>query len=207
MNQEKTSSLVKMALLTAIIIVLTVTPLGFIPLGFMWATTIHIPVILGSILLGPKRGAVLGLVFGLSSMIKATVTPIVTNFVFSPFYSVGETHGNFWSIVVSLVPRILVGVVPYYVYKLVKKMNGKENLALSLAGFAGSMTNTLLVMNFIYLFFGRAYAAANNAAFEGFYGAIVAVIFTNGVPEAILATIITCLIVKVLQKVEKYSVA
>ena len=147
------------------------------------------------------------MIFGISSMVKATITPVITNFVFSPFFAMGDTHGSFWSLVVCLVPRILVGVVPYYVYRLAKKLWGKENLSLTLAGIAGSMTNTLLVMNFIYLFFGRAYAQASQVAFEGLYAAIVSMIFINGVPEAVVAAIITCLAARILLKMEKRGMA
>ena len=71
---------------TAIIIAMSVVPfLGYIPLGFMNATIIHVPVIIGAIILGPKYGAYLGLVFGVTSLVKATITPGVTSFVFSPW--------------------------------------------------------------------------------------------------------------------------
>ena len=145
---EKTRQMVQMALLGAIILVMAFTPfLGYIPLGFTRATIIHIPVILGSLLLGPKKGAILGALFGVTSLINNTMNPTVTSFVFTPFYSIGETHGNFWSLVICFVPRILVGIVPYYVYRLVQKWlkNRKKGqvLSLSLAGLIGSLTNTL----------------------------------------------------------------
>ena len=196
---KQTADLTKVALLSAIIVLLTFTPLGYIPLGFMHATTIHIPVILGSILLGPKKGAFLGAVFGLTSMIKATVTPVITNFVFTPFYSVGEVHGNFWSLIICFVPRILTGVVPYFVYVLMKKLLKKDSLSVGISAFAGSMTNTLLVLNFIYLFFGKQYAEVSNVAFEGLYAIIGATTLTNGVPEALAACVIVVLIHRALK--------
>ena len=66
---EKTRNMVVTAVFMAIIIIMAFVPfLGYIPLGFMNATIIHIPVIVGAILLGPKSGAFLGLVFGLTSV-------------------------------------------------------------------------------------------------------------------------------------------
>ena len=62
--------LMLLAMLAAIIFTLAFTPLGFIRLPFISATTIHIPVIIGSILLGPKYGAVLGFCFGLTSLVS-----------------------------------------------------------------------------------------------------------------------------------------
>ena len=83
--------LVQAALFAALIILMAMVPfLGYIPLGFTRATIIHIPVILGALVLGPKKGAFLGLIFGLTSLINNTMNPTVTSFVFSPFYSLSE---------------------------------------------------------------------------------------------------------------------
>ena len=71
--------------------------------------------------MGPKTGALLGLLFGLTSFINNTVNPTVTSFVFTPFYSMGEFSGGIGSVIICFVPRILTGVVPHYIYKLVKK--------------------------------------------------------------------------------------
>ncbi len=200
---DKTRQMVQMALLGAIILVMAFTPfLGYIPLGFTRATIIHIPVILGSLLLGPKKGAMLGALFGITSLINNTMNPTVTSFVFTPFYSVGETHGNFWSLVICFVPRILVGIVPYYVYRLIQKLfkNRKKGqiVSLSLAGLAGSLVNTLLVMNFIFLFFSQGYAQANEVSIDALYGFILTIIGMNGIPEAIVAALLTVALGKVL---------
>ncbi|MBC3888287.1 ECF transporter S component [Acetobacterium paludosum] len=201
MKNVKTNDLVKVSFFVAIIVLLAATPfLGYIPLGFTRATIIHIPVIIGSILLGPFYGAFLGFVFGLTSLINNTFNPTVTSFVFTPFYSIGTSSGNFWSLVICFVPRILVGVVPYYLYKGMKKIKNNDVLALSVAGVGGSLTNTLLVMNGIYLFFGQSYAQAKNVGFSTLYGVILTVIGINGVPEAIVAGILTTAICKVLLK-------
>ena len=76
MGNKKTNVhlLSQMGLLTGLMLVMTFTPLGYIPLGFLNATTMHIPVILGACLFGPKMGAVLGGLFGLTSVIRATLT-------------------------------------------------------------------------------------------------------------------------------------
>ncbi|MEF9918600.1 MAG: ECF transporter S component [Eubacterium sp.] len=206
MKNQKTADLVKVSLFVAIIVLMAVTPfLGYIPLGFTRATIIHVPVILGSIMLGPIYGAFLGFVFGVTSLISNTFNPTVTSFVFTPFYSLGGYSGNFWSLVICFVPRILVGIVPYYVYKGLKKVKNNEVLALGTAGVCGSLTNTLLVMNMIYLFFGQSYASAKEMDISALYGAILAVIGINGVPEAIVAAVLTIAIGKVLTKVVKQS--
>ena len=57
-----------LAMLCGVLLVMGMTGIGFIPLPVIKATTMHIPVILGAILLGPKAGAVLGALFGLCSI-------------------------------------------------------------------------------------------------------------------------------------------
>lgn len=189
--------LVQLALFSAIIIVMAMVPfLGYIPLGFMRATIIHIPVILGSVLLGPRKGAFLGGVFGLTSLINNTVSPNVTSFVFTPFYSLGDVHGNLSSLVICLVPRILVGVFPYFVFQGLKRLLGNTTVSLGAAGFVGSMTNTLLVMNLIFVFFGESYGAAKGVAADAVYPFILSIIGLQGVPEAIVATIIVALVAR-----------
>jgi len=190
MKKMETGKMVQLSLLTALIILMSVVPfLGYIPLGVTNATIIHIPVIIGSIVLGPIAGAFLGFVFGLTSFLHATYAPTLASFIFTPFYSVGNISGNFWSLFIAFVPRILVGVVPYFVYHLIAKR--QQKIALIAAGVAGSLTNTLLVMNFVYLFFGESYASITNNALDTLYSAIIAVIFVNGIPEALLAGALT----------------
>ena len=193
-----------MALLAAIICILAFTPfIGYIPLGFTRATIVHIPVIIASLLLGPKKGAALGFLFGLTSFINNTMNPTPTSFMFTPFFSLGETSGNFSSLIICFVPRILVGVIPYYVYQFCQKLSKKEEISqigLILSGICGSLTNTLLVMNLTFIFFKEEYALANNKTVSAVYGFILSIIGINGVPEAIIAGILTLFIGRILLK-------
>ena len=201
-------SMVQVAIFGAIICIMAFTPfLGYIPLGFTRATIIHIPVIIASLALGPKKGAVLGFLFGLTSFINNTFNPTLTSFVFTPFNNIGEFGGGIGSLVICFIPRTLVGVFPYYVYRLILRFSKEETkktgvspAGLAAAGVTGALTNTLLVMNLIYLFFGDAYAAANGKAVSAAYLFILSVIGINGVPEAIVAGALTLLIGRVLLK-------
>ena len=191
-SKQQTKRMVLISLFSAIEIVLALTPLGFIPLGFTRATTIHIPVILGAILLGPKAGMILGGVFGITSLLMNTFAPTPTSFVFSPFYS----GGSLWSLVVVLVPRILIGVTAYYTYLLLSKLKRFKGKAIPafIAGVVGSITNTILVMGGIYVFFGESYALAKEIPFRELFTVIMGIIGINGIPEAISAGIITSLV-------------
>ena len=94
-KKHDTRWLVSVALMAAIIIVLANTPLGMIQLPVIKATTVHIPVILGAILLGPSAGAILGGVFGICSVVSNTMTPTLLSFAFSPFMSTTGIPGAF----------------------------------------------------------------------------------------------------------------
>ncbi len=200
---EKTKKLVRLAIIIAIQLILTFTRIGYIPLGFMNATIIHVPVIIGSLLLGPGCGAALGFIFGLTSLYTNTFSPNMTSFVFTPFYSVNGTSGNLLSLVICFVPRILVGVVPYYVCRALNKTKINTKINYAIAGLFGSLTNTLLVMNMIYLFFGESYGAAKNIAADALYSVILSVICINGIPEAIVAAILTAVVVGALKRKKK----
>ena len=207
-SRYSTMSMVQVAIFGAIICIMAFTPfLGYIPLGFTRATIIHVPVIIASLLMGPKKGGVLGFLFGLTSFINNTMNPTPTSFVFTPFYSVAGVSGGIGSVIICFIPRILVGILPFYVYKLVLRFSGEKarkrgisSVGLILAGISGALVNTLLVMNLIFVFFREAYAAANDVAVSAVYTFILSVIGINGVPEAIVAGVLTLLIGRVLLK-------
>lgn len=208
---KKTYQMVLTALFAAIIILMAFIPfLGYINLVVIKATLIHVPVIIGSIILGPKCGGFLGFIFGCTSLINNTINPSLLSFAFSPFYSVGENSGNFFSLVICFLPRILVGVLPYFVYKGIKKLCKEKKagdfLALPVAAVIGSVTNTLLVMNLIYICFSEQFAAAKEIELSAVYNAIIGIIFANGVPEAIVAAILVTAIGKALLQLQKRSI-
>lgn len=200
--KKKTLNYTLFTLFAAIIILLSITPLGFIHLGFIKATIVHIPVIIGSIILGPTAGAGLGLIFGINSIINNTISPSILSFAFSPLVPViGTTSGSPFALIIALLHRILVGIVPYYIVE--SQFIKKDSIRLGLAGFIGSMTNTILVMGLIYLLFKDAYGSARGIEGLAVTKAILSVIIINGIPEAIVSTLITIPITKALYKVRR----
>ncbi len=189
-------SLVMTGLFTAVILIMAFTPLGLIDLPLIKATILHVPVIIGSILLGPRKGAYFGFLFGLTSLWKNTMSPSLLSFAFSPLIPLpGESHGSPWALVICFVPRVLVGIVPYWAALGVQKLLGQKaaarGLSYALAGIAGTAVNTGLVMGTMGLVLGDAFAAAQGIAREAINGAILSVVLANGVPEAIAAAILT----------------
>ena len=176
--QFKTNELVLTGLFTAIIIIMAFTPLGYIPLVVINATIIHIPVILGSLFCGPKKGAFLGFVFGFTSCLKATIVGgTLSSFVFSPVLaaSLVGTSGIFKSLFIAFVPRILVGVIPYFVYIGIKKVLASEKKNLW-----GTVLNVLMSVFLafgVYAFLGKMSESLSQAAALGIGIAVGAVVF------------------------------
>lgn len=204
-NRRKMNELVLTSLFSAIIIIMAFTPLGYIPLGVINATIIQIPVIIGALFCGPKQGAFLGFLFGFTSFLKNTITPATLSaFVFSPVLAANMfgIKGIFFSSFICFVPRILVGVLPYFIYKGLKKLSKWKSLNFALTGIIGAFTNTSFVMGAIYLLYKDAYAAAQGIDPSAVLGVIAAVIGVNGVIEAIISGVIVSAIGTVLNKIK-----
>lgn len=197
-KKHDTRWLVSVALMAAIVIVLANTPLGMIQLPVIKATTVHIPVIIGAILLGPMAGGILGFVFGVCSLISNTMAPTLLSFAFSPFMSTTGIPGAIKAIWVSVGCRILIGVAAGWIWILFKKVKLNQIIALVLTGFLGSMVNTVTVMGSIYLLFAQQYAQAKEVAVTAVWGLVMGTVTASGIPEAIVAAILVAFIGKVL---------
>ena len=125
-----TRRMASLAMLCGILLVMGMTGIGFIPLPFIKATTMHIPVILGAILLGPKAGAILGGLFGLCSIWANTTAPGIMAFAFSPFMSNDGLIGALKSLWIALGCRILLGLVAGWLWMLMKKIKAPEAIGL-----------------------------------------------------------------------------
>lgn len=150
-------------MLGAFSVMLSMTPIGFIPIPFLGinATTMHIPVIIGAIIGGPFVGTLVGLIFGVSSFLR----------VGSPFFA---------DPLVSILPRLFIGVMSYYTYKATKH-------AIPTA-IVGTLTNTAGVMSMAYF---RGYLPLN---------VIIGIVTLNGVTEAIVSSVIVYLVMKSLKR-------
>ncbi len=153
------------------------THLGFIPWVAGAALTImHVPVIIGAVLEGPVVGTAIGLIFGLFSLLQAILAPT------------GPVDVWFQNPVISVLPRLFIGVVAWLGYKALKNVN--EPLALAVAGILGTLTNTVLVLSAIGLFGHLPWAALPPIA------------IANGLPEAVLAAILTVAVVVAWKRIE-----
>ena len=194
-----TRTIVVTGMLSAVSIVLGMTPIGIIRLPIANLTTMHIPAILAGILEGPLAGMFVGLIFGLTSLYKAATSPtsVLSPFLLNPC--------------ISIIPRMLIGVVAWAVYTgilvLTKKQREKNNRVNGLmtsvssgaAAFFGTMTNTAGVMGMTYLLYAQQYAERAGIDISKVGAAIWGVVTFNGVLEAIAAVIIVVALERVLR--------
>lgn len=197
-TKRDTRYMATLAMLCGLLLVMGMTGIGFIPLPVIKATTMHIPVILGAILLGPGAGGVLGAVFGLCSIWANTTTPGLLSFAFSPFMSTEGLIGAVKSIWIALGCRILFGVVAGYLWKLIKKILKQDYAALPTTAAIATICHTVFVMGSIYLLLAQQYAEAKNVAITAVFGLIMGTVTASGIPEAIAAAILVTVIGKAL---------
>ncbi len=175
-KKEKLVRLVVCGVFAALIVVLTFTPLGYIQTGLGFAiTTIHLVTILGASLLGIKAGAFLGAFWGVLCVVKAFMEPILANIPFQ-------------NPLVSVLPRIMVGIVTALVIGLLFKTKLPKAVSLVIGAIAGTLTNTVLVITMLNVFGGFETLALGISTT---LTAIVSTLITiNGVIEIAVAVIL-----------------
>ena len=175
-RSDKTGRLVRLAILTAILLFLTFTSFGYLKIGILEITLMHLPVIVGAVVMGPGSGAFLGLVFGLSSFAQCFMGSLLGTFLvqISPLRT----------FVVCVVPRLLMGYLVGLIFLAIRRA-GWTKTAYVVASLCGALLNTLFFMSALFLLFG------SNAGFLSFLGAeevtlglIGSMIGLNGVLEA-----------------------
>ncbi len=200
MKQTKvdTRYMVTLAMFCGVLLVMGITGIGFIQLPVIKATTMHIPVILGAVLLGPSAGAVLGGLFGLCSMWVNTTSPSILSFAFSPFMSAEGLPGVLKSLWIALGCRILFGVIAGWLWRGMKKLLRSDLAALPVTAAVSTICHTLLVMGSIYFLLAEQYAQAKNVAVTAVFGLVMGTVTASGIPEAIAAAILVTVIGKAL---------
>jgi uncharacterized membrane protein len=173
MAQDRTRKIVVTGALSAVIVLLGLTRWGFIPwvTGFS-LTIMQVPVIIGAILEGPLVGLGIGLIFGIFSLISA---------------SSSATETIFLNPLVSILPRLFIGPASWLVWKALKKF---PTVGMAVAGFAGSLTNTVLVLGMLGILKVYPWLLLGSSA-----------VF-NGLPEAVLSSIITVIVVSLTLRIK-----
>lgn len=180
MNMTNTKKFTRMTLLVALLAILAFTPLGFIMIPPISITIMHIPVIVGSIILGPVCGGILGFCFGLFSMIKAICVPTAGDIIFSPMLSGAPLA----SIVMCLIPRIILGIVPGLLYIAFTKIRMPRAASIVVSAGVSTALHTMLVLLCMVLFFKEVAGMAIVDVFKYLIG-------INGVVELLAAIVVS----------------
>ncbi len=166
--------------LGALSIALFLTPFGYIPwFAGVSLTVMHVPAIIGAVLEGPVVGTIVGAIFGVSALITAATAPK------------GPIDVFFVNPLISILPRLLVGLFAWLVYRAFR--GRMAALAAAVAGVAGSLTNTVLVLGSLVIFGAIPFQVA------------LTIVATNGLLEAALAAVLTLGVVAAWKGIESRS--
>lgn len=179
-NRSKTLHLTQLALLTAIILLMAFTPLGYLRIGLLSITFLTIPVVIGATAMGPKDGAFLGLVFGITSFSQC--------FGMDAFGTTLCSINLFYTAFMCLVPRVLIGVTSGYLMKAMRATKVPRIVSYLLCCLVGTLTNTVLFVGLLMLLFGQTeyIQSFGSNAFQ----IIWLLTGVNAIVEAIVCTVV-----------------
>ncbi len=187
MNQRQSiQRITRLGIMIAVIFLMTFVPnIGYIQTGLLSITTIHIPVIVGSAILGPVGGLVLGVTWGITSFLKVLSMPgtVETAIFLNPM--------------VSIFPRILVGLIISYSTIGLGKLIKNRDIKYALVAAIGTLSNTVLVLSSMFIFAQGGVLSFNQA----FSVILTVIISTNGLFELISAIILVPIIIRAVSKV------
>ena len=192
MKRQITFQMVLSAMFIAMIILQSFVPfLGNLPLMVLDITIIHITVIVGGIVLGPQAGFLLGFTWGMCSFLRAFTSgsPISLLIFTNPL--------------ISVLPRLLMGGFVALFYYKASKLIVSNRFRMAVSGFLGSIMNTVLVLGLIYFLMGNQYAELTGKTVAELPLFLMGVVITNGIAEALAATVMTPIIASILVKISK----
>lgn len=185
-QKSKTLLLTQLSMLSAVIILMAFTPLGYLKIGPLSITFLTIPVVLGAVTLGPVYGAILGAVFGATSFIQC--------FGMDAFGTTLFSINPIFTFILCFVPRILIGLISGYLLKALEKTSLNQLAAYAISALSGAVTNTIFFVAFLLLLFGQtAYIQSFGPNIFAIIGLLVSV---NSVVEAIVCTLIVTALAK-----------
>ena len=199
-TSRKVRQITHLAILTAIIFLLAFTPLGYLTIGPIAATTIQMPVIIGAALMGPVSGAILGGMFGLSALVKVLTMPGA-----DPFATLALAHSPFAYLAVCLGSRILMGWLTGLLGAGLRKIPALESRAsvvrYGIAGLVGSALNTVLYLGLLWARCAEVISTFYGVDLGGVGALVIGTAYAAGIPEALVSCVVVAAVCKALERV------
>lgn len=179
MNKTKTATMTRFALLAAVILVMSYTPLGYINLGLFLVTFLTIPVIVAALLFGKSAGAFAGLVFGLTSFAKSFGSTMGASLLaINPIYT----------FILAVVPRVLEGYLCGLIFERLNKNGNGKIWKIIAASFSCPALNTILYMGTLVLLFGNTDYLKGLIGGKSIFMFVVGFVGIQAVVEALVCT-------------------
>ena len=190
-NRKKIIGLTTNAMLSAIIVLMAFTPIGYLQIGPVKMTFIMIPVAVGAMTLGEKTGAFLGLVFGITSFVQC--------FGLDMFGTTLLNINPFFTFIMCIIPRVLMGYLCAVIYKMIARK--RRNTAYVVGAIAAPLLNTVCFMSALILFFGESDYIMSFRGELDLISFLAAFIGVNGIMEIVTTTVIAPPVASVIHKV------
>jgi len=182
--------MVRLAVVTAIIILMAFTPIGYLKYGPLSITFLQIPVVVGAIVLGPASGAFLGGVFGATSLAQCFGLDAFGTMLFG-LNPVG-------TIILTMIPRILMGFISGLIFKGLYKVDKTRLASYAITTLSGAILNTLFFMSAFVIFFYDTVMSMAAEAGKSLFPFLVTMVGLNGVVEALVCFVAGAAIAKAL---------
>lgn len=198
-TKKQTTYMVELALMIAIIILMSFTPLGYLKTPVLSVTLLTIPVAVGAVLLGPVGGAVCGLTFGLTSFYQA----LMGSSAFSAALMAISPVGTF---ITTIVPRTLEGLLTGLIFAGLHKISKTQKISYYAAGLACPVLNTILFMSSLVIFFYNSeyiQSMVTNAGVTNPFAFVAVFVGTQGVIEAVICFIVASILSRTLYPIVK----
>ena len=188
MKKLSTKQLVTLGLLASIVLIMSTTPLGTLPIGPLSITLNMVPIAIAAVAVGPVGGCIIGAVFGMFSFLQAIGIGVpsgsgMLTFSISPFLT----------FVQRVVSRALTGYLLGLIFKGVKKVSNSV-VGFFVTGFCAAILNFVFFMGLLVLCFGSNADVANIWAGKTVMAYLVATFMSNTIFEIIVTTLLTGLV-------------
>ena len=186
-----TRRMVLLAMLSAILLVMSLTPLGYLNVGPLAISLNMIPVAIGAVALGPGGGAFLGAVFGITSCLQcvgiggASAMGMIL-FEISPVLTIIQRFAS----------RVLAGWLTGIVYKGLHKAH--FHFASYVTGFCSALFNTAFFMVALVLLFGHTEYLQELIAGKNILLFIISFVGINALVELLATTLVAGVVCKTL---------